>query len=243
VGAAAKANAFVEQYTIIIDDDPLIHKVIEKTISFKSKGFLSPAALISKMDKLEPMAVFLDIDLGGGVSGLDLIPMLKSKWPYCPLIVITSDLASESVGKALSAGAHDFLQKPFNPVELRARLKVRLQDAAQKVERSTVSVGDLTIDVLHMSLKGSKGKCSVGAIGLNILLAFVNAKGIVINREELKRNCWDGIAVSDNAVDRKLHEVRKSLQDVCVQVRVRSIYGVGFILELVGDKVSEFSED
>ena len=48
----------------------------------------------------------------------------------------------------------------------------------------------------------------------------------------MKRKCWGQIYVSDNALNRKLHEVRRALKEISQIVTIRTIYGTGFVLEV-----------
>jgi DNA-binding winged helix-turn-helix (wHTH) protein len=48
----------------------------------------------------------------------------------------------------------------------------------------------------------------------------------------MKRKCWGQIYVSDNALNRKLHEVRRALKEISNVVSIRTLYGTGFVLEV-----------
>ena len=133
------------QYLIVIDDDPMIARVIEKALTRQVRSFTSGAAFAAAAGLSEPMGVIIDINLGVGDSGLDLIPSVRSRWPYVPVLVITSDAASETVGPALASGANDFVRKPIEAQELRARLQARSIEMEQRAARGALTFGELKL--------------------------------------------------------------------------------------------------
>jgi hypothetical protein len=58
----------------------------------------------------------------------------------------------------------------------------------------------------------------------------------------MKRRCWGQIFVSDNALNRKLHEVRRTIRDLSSQVNIRTLYGTGFMIEVSPAKSSQAPE-
>lgn len=224
------------QYTITLDDDPIVHRMIQKALGMRSISFVSPEKLLSAADNYQPVAAFIDIHLDSA-SGLDVIPMLRSKWAFCPIIVVTSDPSDEAVTEALARGADDFVRKPIRPKELTARLHTRLIDQAQKEAKNIVQVADVTLDRAHRHLKGPTGERYLSSTELNLFLSLLQAKGTIVPRKTLKLRCWGEIAVSDNALDRKIYEVRRALQEVGSGIEITTAYGLGFALE--GDATSD----
>lgn len=218
------------RYTLTLDDDPMIHKIIEKTTGLTSVPFSTPTSLLEDREKYQPMAVFVDIHLGTGGSGIDLIPKLREQWPFAALMVITSDTSDEALSEAFAAGADDFIRKPIHSTELSARLQSRLGDVAEKEAKNILRLGDITLHLARRSLKGRKGQTYISPTAATILSILIHANGTQVPRQAIKRKVWGEIVVTDNALDRKVHEVRKALQAVSEQVHVRTIYGHGLEL-------------
>lgn len=229
-----KKNAS-RRYVVVLDDDPLIGRIIEKALDLKCIAFTSVKKLMEEAWRYHPVAGFIDIHVGGEESGLDVIPTLKLKWRYCPLLVITSDPTDEAVALALDAGADDFLQKPLRPKELVARLQTRLGDVAQKQARNTLKFGDITFDLMGRKLAGPIGSRYLSPTEAALLLCLVNAKGTVVSKDRLKRQGWKDIAVSDNALDRKIFELRRALKDASATVVLKAVYGEGLLLQGISD--------
>lgn len=219
-----------EKYTITLDDDTLVARIIEKATGIKSIAFSSAQKLVNEAQRYHPLAAFIDIHLDGGESGLQILPNLRTFWPYTPLLVITKDPTDEAVEKALDSGADDFIQKPLRPKELIARLRTRMDDLEKRQAKTTFHFGDIAIDTANRLLRGPKGKAYLSPTEAHLLVCLIQSKGTVVPKEKLKRVGWKKLAVGANALDRKLFELRRALADVSATVRMRSVYGAGVAL-------------
>ncbi|NBX68443.1 MAG: DNA-binding response regulator [Proteobacteria bacterium] len=219
-----------KQYTLTLDDDPLVPKLIEKALSLPTVTFSSESELRPQLPNLNPSAVFIDVHLREG-SGLNLIPELAHQWPFIPLIVITADSNESFILEALARGADDFIRKPIKPSELKARLQKRWKDQAKKQSLSVLNHKDIVLDAANALLKGPKSTRSLSPTEVRLLVHLLQAEGTPISRSALKFSCWHQIAVSENSLDRKIYEVRKALLDVGSLLEIETIYGEGFVLK------------
>lgn len=220
-----------DTYTITLDDDPMVPQIIEKATKIKTIGFQDAETLMSKLDELNPVGIFVDIQLGAGSTGLELLPNLRSQWPFCPIMVVTGTPTEQNISRALNSGADDFVRKPLIPDEVNARLKLRMADAAQKAAKEIVDFGDITIDSAHRTVQGPAGKRFASPIEINLLATLANTEGSIVEKDALKMRCWGQVKVTDNALHRKLHAVRQLLRDVSPNVVIETKYGVGFCLK------------
>ncbi len=222
-----------EEYFVTLDDDPLVHRLLESSIGKKSLFFTNTKDLLVKANEIEPIAVFVDIHLGIDDNGLDILPKLRQNWPFCPIIVITEDKDDDCIGQALASGADDFIRKPITPKEVVARLQARLDELAKREAKELLQISDITIDTSHRMISNDNGKQRyLSPTEMNLLTCLLNAHGTVVKRDVIKRKCWGQIYVSDNALNRKLHEVRRILKELSSSVVIRTIYGTGFILDV-----------
>ncbi len=220
-----------DTYTITLDDDVMVHQIVEKSTKIKTIGMQDPQELVAKLENYNPVGVFVDIQLGNGRSGLDILPTLRSHWPFVPILVITGTPTEQSISRALNSGADDFVRKPLIPDEVNARLKLRMADAAQKAAKEVVEFGDIVIDSAHRTVDGPFGKRFASPIEINLLATLANTEGSIVEKDALKMRCWGQIKVTDNALHRKLHAVRQLLKDISPNVVIETKYGVGFALK------------
>ncbi len=218
------------QYTLTLDDDPLVAKLIEKGLAIPTLAFSSTEALRPKLAELSPKAVFIDIHLAQS-SGLNFIPEMRHHWPFIPFIVITADPNEAFVAEALARGADDFIRKPIKLSELRARLQKRWSDQAEKQSLSIMSFDDVTIDSANSLLKGPNSIRSLSPTELKLINRLIQAEGTAVSRSALKFSCWHQITVTENALDRKVYELRKALKDVGSCLEIETMYGEGFLLK------------
>ncbi len=222
-----------KKFTVTLDDDPMMPKIIEKATGLPTVAFPSRKALLEKVSTLSPSAAFVDLHLGED-SGLDLIPLLREKWFYCPILVITGDPGDEVVGQALAAGADDFVMKPLRPGELLARLQARWHDHAQREAKNVIRLSDVMLDGTYRKLRGKKKERHLSETEVNLLRCLWSAEGTIVSREALKWQGWGEKAVSDANLDRKLHDLREILNETSEHLTIENSYGEGFALKIDG---------
>lgn len=218
-------------YCIVIDDDPWMAALVGAATKLETISFASGQAFIDGAEGLAPQAVFIDVHLGVGDSGLDLIPTAKSLWPYCPVLIVTSEQSGDLVAGALAAGADDYVRKPINAGELASRLKARSLALLERQRRDFVTYADITLDLRLDELRGPAGTVSLSRSDSRCLLHLIESNGSFIERAVLKRALWGHVKVTDNALDRRLHEVRAALKSVKSEVRIKASYGKGLKVE------------
>ena len=200
-----------EAYTITLDDDPVMARIIEQATGLESISFMSTSKLLAKASSLEPQAVFVDVHLGVDDSGLDVLPKLREFWPNVVLLVITGDPNDALVGESLAAGANDFVRKPINAEEVRGRLRARIAEMAARRRIDELRFGTLVY---------SRSKGSIENAGMREYLPRLQAKlfeilwenrGAVVARSEIKVRMWGRVKVADNTLDKKVSNLRHLL--------------------------------
>lgn len=222
------------QYFIVIDDDPFIMQLLQSGLGIESCFYTSSAEFKEHNKEHNrlgpPKGVFVDIHLGTDDNGLELIPGIRERWPYCPVIVITGDLRADAVGLALAAGAHDFITKPFSAKDAAARLEARAIELIEKEARETFRHGDFILNLTLNQLSGASGHTRLSQADAEALRYLALANGLFVTRKELKKKVWGNLSVSDNALNKKMQEVRKALKGIGSEVKLTSKLDEGFSL-------------
>lgn len=215
-------------YTVTLDDDPMVAKMLAKISGVNSLPFSTIAGLLSRADRYDPIAAFIDIHLGTEESGLDIVPELRKIWPFAALLVITSDTSGELIGESLAAGANDFIHKPLRVDEVKARLQIRVREMEIRKNSFSAEIADMIFIRRNRQIKNKEGPLRYLSPTESALLErLVDAKGMIVTKDELKRAVWGDLNVSGTALDKKIHDVREALKEVSKQVEVRSKYGKG----------------
>lgn len=178
-----------------------------------------------------PDAILIDESfLDKEASDEPIITHVKKLWPSV-LIFVTGFCDETFLAEALAMGADDFLTPSLSEDEVARRIIVRINAAALKSDRKTIRIGDMVIDTLQRSVTAPKGNKFLSPTEIRLVTELANAHGHVVSRDVLKHRCWPSADVSDNALNRKLYEVRRQLKQLSENINIRTIYGVGFVLE------------
>ena len=116
---------------IIVDDEPDNFDVIETLLSEQDYQLHYAARgqkAIASLDIFEPDLILLDVMMPG-IDGIEICRQIKamSKWQAVPIIMVTALSSKSDLANCLTAGADDFISKPVNAIELRARVHSMLR--------------------------------------------------------------------------------------------------------------------
>lgn len=134
----------------LLDDDDLIISMLSRSLQkegYETHMLNSSERAVEKICAWQPHALLLDIDLGEGPNGLDLLAMLQAENIDFPVIMLTADDSAESAIRAMRNGAADYLNKPFNVEEVKIVIEkllanTRLKNEVKYLKKSpTASLG------------------------------------------------------------------------------------------------------
>jgi two-component system, sensor histidine kinase and response regulator len=116
---------------LIVDDEPDNFDVIEALLpneSYKLHYANCGEDALSSLDKFNPDVILLDVMMPG-IDGFEVCRRIKlmSQWQAVPIIMVTALASKEDLARCLAAGADDFVNKPVNGLELRARVNSMLR--------------------------------------------------------------------------------------------------------------------
>jgi DNA-binding NtrC family response regulator len=131
----------------LLDDDELISSMLARTLEkdgYDTHQLNSSENAVKQICAWQPHALLLDVDLGEGPNGLDLLEMLQAENIDFPVVMLTADDSAESAIRAMRNGAADYLNKPFNIEEVKiviAKLlaNTRLKNEVEYLKKSTTA--------------------------------------------------------------------------------------------------------
>lgn len=178
----------------LLDDDELIISTLARVLykeGYETHMLTSSEQAAEKICDWQPDALLLDIDLGSGPNGLEVLETLHKEQVDFPVIMLTADDSAESAIHAMRHGAADYLTKPFNIEEVKIVLEKmlvnkRMKDEVRYLKESTTAslqrafIGDSPI--ISKVLKNAQKMAEAGV--RSILLTGKSGAG----KEVLARN-------------------------------------------------------
>ncbi len=208
----------------------------EHTLTFVSNS--NEALRITENGRDHFDLILLDVSLPDG-NGIKILPRLKDTLSprFVPILILSSDSDIITKVAAFGVGADDYINKPPDPSELRARIDARLRTAqSMMVEKSTVEYSDIVIDLDKMTveilLKNNRRETvELTPYEFKILRLLLSRPGQVYTREVIIDRVW-GIDkfITSRTVDAHVSHLRKKL--IQSQVQIETVLSAGYKLAL-----------
>ncbi len=221
---------------LVVDDEKNIVNLAR--LYLNNEGFRVESASdgkqgLEKARAIKPDLIVLDIMMPE-MDGLTVCKELR-KTSNVPVIILTArgDDIDRIVG--LEIGADDYMPKPFNPRELVARVKAVLRRAQGEREvPEVVEVDGLRIDSASREVTLNGQPLQLRAKEFDLLTAFAQHKGTVLDRERLLRMVWGADYFGDSrTIDVHVAWLRDKLGDSAV--KIQTVWGVGYKLVVESD--------
>lgn len=216
---------------LIVDDEADIREFLAQILSenyqviFAKNG--EEAVEIAK-EQL-PSIILLDIIMPVK-TGIDACKELRAcpKTTDIPILFLSALNSSDKRTDAFLAGADDYINKPFVPDELLARIESKLRRSAERntQEKDTVKYGDLIVDYQQLKIINSSKDLELGQTEFKILSCLIKRKGELVTRDELNNFVWQDEIPSDRALDPHITTLRKKLKDSLCELK--TVYGQGY---------------
>jgi two-component system OmpR family response regulator len=213
----------------LCEDDPAIRRIV--LAALQHAGHTAVAAhdgrealgLFGSNDAID--VIVLDIGLPDA-DGRDVCLALRSAGQSAPVIFLTALGAVHERLAGFSAGADDYLPKPFDVKELIARVEALAKRGRLVVAEAP---GDLVLDPARHAVVCQDREVLLTPTEFRMLAAITSRPGEVVRRRAVVAAAWpDGAIVSENTVDSYVRRIRAKLAEVDSPVRLHTVRGVGF---------------
>lgn len=170
------------------------------------------------------------VDLGlPGMSGLDLIRQLRSLGKTLPILILTARGNWQDKVEGLSAGADDYVVKPFQFEELEARLHALLRRSAGFVQAS-IQAGPLTLDLNRKQASVDQEPLALTAYEYRILEYLMRHHQQVVAKERLMEQLYSGDEERDpNVIEVLVGRLRRKLEAQCAMKPIETVRGLGYL--------------
>ena len=196
--------------------------------------------LMQACAKQMPDLVILDIMMPG-TDGLSTCSKLRNQNPDLPIIIVSAKDSPYDRVTGLTLGSDDYLVKPFLPLELVARIRALLRRSKRLEAEENQPAADLVFGPLVLSPERRTATLEQAPLALtptefDFLSYLVEHQDRAVSREELLKNLWQYNWQADTrAADDLVKRLRRKLRELKSSVRIETVWGFGFRLELERD--------
>ncbi|MEH7294699.1 DNA-binding response regulator [Priestia megaterium] len=224
-----------EKTVLIVDDEIEIRNLI--SIYLKNEGYevLEASDALIAMDILKEKKVdliLLDVMMPG-VNGIEACLKIRQKY-HMPIIFLSAKTEDMDKIHGLASGAEDYVTKPFNPLELMARIKSQLRRYYMISERENsthiLQKGDLKLDENLRQLFVGNREVRLTPKEFDILALLLRNKGQVFSIEQIYESIWnEPFYKSDNTVMVHITKIRDKIEENPKRpIYIQTVWGVGY---------------
>jgi two-component system, OmpR family, response regulator len=219
---------------VIVDDDPHIRELAG--VFLKREGFdiLEASDGVEALGILESVKadmVIVDIMMPK-MDGWELCRELKANYDI-PVLMLTARAETSQKLKGFQLGTDDYLVKPFEPLELVARVKALLK-RYRITTSQTIQIGKLLMDRKAYTVKVDGEDLTLPLKEFELLFKLASESGRTFTREQLIEDIW-GYDFHGNfrTLDVHINRLRKRFLEERYSFRIRTIRGLGYRLEVI----------
>ncbi len=221
---------------LIIEDELSLNQSMVEFLS--ASGYLCESVFnfknaVEKIELYDYDCIILDIMLPGG-SGLQILKYLKQNNKTDGVIIISAKDSLEDKIHGIELGADDYLTKPFHLSELSVRVAAIIR-RKQFQGQSIIIAGDIEVDTLGKSISIQQQNVELTQKEFQLLLFLIINKNKVISKNAIAEHLWgDDMDIASNFdfIYAHIKNLRKKIIAAGGEDRIRSIYGVGYKMQL-----------
>ncbi|MFY2860660.1 response regulator transcription factor [Mycobacterium sp. THU-M104] len=219
---------------LLVDDEPALTNLVRMALHYE--GWVVEVAHngrdgIAKFDTINPDVLVLDIMLPD-VDGLRILDRVREADTYTPTLFLTARDSVMDRVTGLTAGADDYMTKPFSLEELVARLRGLLRRSSRQPAPTTetLEVGELRVDAASREVTRDGTQVSLSSTEFELLRFLMRNPRRVLSRTEILDRVWNyDFAGRTSIVDLYISYLRKKI-DFGREPMIHTVRGVGYLL-------------
>lgn len=215
---------------LLVEDEPVLRGAVAKAL--RADGHAVDEVGSRRAAELEARfvdygLVVLDRGLPDG-DGLDTLRRWRREGHTTPVLVLTARDAVADRIAGLDGGADDYVVKPFDLGELRARVRM-LARRGPALEQVVIEVGDLRFDTTRAEVRRAGVLLPLRPKELAVLRVLLERRGRVVSRDQLREACWDAEAEpGSNVEEAAVSALRRKLG---APPLIRTRRGLGWVID------------
>ncbi|AEC01623.1 response regulator transcription factor [Parasphaerochaeta coccoides] len=218
---------------LVVDDDPHLRELVR--IILQKEGFAVYEAAdgleaLSKLETSKADLAIIDLMMPN-MDGFELCQELRASYDI-PVLMLTAKGETAQKIKGFQAGADDYLVKPFEPLELMARVKALLK-RYQIIASQNVQIGKLMMNRKNYEVIAGNMKFTLPLKEFELLFKLAGYPGRTFSRDTLIEDIWGyGFEGNERTLDVHINRLRQRFPEEKTDFRITTIRGLGYRLEV-----------
>lgn len=177
-------------------------------------------------------AIVLDRMLPGELDGLGVLSTLRAAGIHTPVLILSALSAVDERVRGLKAGGDDYLTKPFEFLELTARIDVLARRRSVAMPETSLRAGDLEADLLTHTVKRAGKLIDLLPREYRLLEYMMRHAGQIVTRTMLFEEVWHyRYDEPTNVIDVHVSKLRKKIEATGAAAVIRTVRGSGYVLD------------
>jgi DNA-binding response OmpR family regulator len=218
---------------LIVDDDPHIRELVGHFLGAEGFDIAEAAdglAALTMLETLKADLVILDVMMPN-MDGWELCRELRASYEI-PLLMLTAKGETAQKIKGFQLGTDDYLVKPFEPLELVARVKALLK-RYRIATSQTVQVGELLMDRKTFEVTVHGASMTLPRKEFELLFKLASYPGRTFARDQLIEDIWGyDFEGNERTLDVHINRLRERFPEANLSFKIRTIRGLGYRLEV-----------
>ncbi|MBS5858286.1 MAG: VanR-ABDEGLN family response regulator transcription factor [Clostridia bacterium] len=223
---------------LVLDDEKEIADLVELYLlneNYNIYKFYNSKEAIECINTVKLDLAILDVMIGK-IDGFEICKKIREKGLNFPIIMLTAKIEDKDKITGLTLGADDYITKPFNPLELVARVKSQIRRYTkynEKINEDNIEINGLVINKKQHICNLYEEKIELTPIEFDILLYLVERRGNVVSSEELFEKVWkEKYLDNNNTVMVHIRRIREKLKEDSRKPKfIKTVWGVGYKVE------------
>lgn len=167
------------------------------------------------------------------MDGITVLKTLRSEGNHTPVILLTAKGELSDKVSGLDYGADDYIAKPFATEELLARIRAALRRKGEVIPEDGLKFGDIELNTTQLKLSAQGKEIKLNLKENELLELLITRKQAITSKEQIIEKLWGFYSdVEYNNVEVYISFLRKKLTFLNSAVRINTIRGVGYVLEV-----------
>lgn len=226
-------ETFVSMKILIIEDNRLLAESIKRQLdaNYVVDIVTTGEEGIERAREIAYSVILLDLNLPG-IDGHGVCYELRNARVNTPILILSGVTDTDSRVRLLMSGADDYVTKPFDSSELRARITALTRRGQYDIDEDIINIGDLTIDVRRRRVVRAGNAITLRRKEFDILEYLAQNRGRAVTRTMIFNHVWEtGQDGWNNTVDVHIKHLRDKIDRPFKTPLIKTAYGIGYMVD------------